>query len=80
MLYFIVYGDVSKSLVTLIFTHANQEHFLTTRAFHVILIGMFMFHLYLKKRLQELKIASILLVIGIVFFIVVMCSQLLFDK
>ena len=75
MIYFIVFGDTTASIVHMLF-YPNTSNFLTTRACYVIVLGLCLVYPVCKKQLGEIKILSILLFICIGLFFVLMLTQL----
>ena len=79
MIYFIVFGDTFKSLIFQIVYGSAKQNFLTTRACYVILLAAVLFPMVIKKELKELKIASVILFLGISSFIVILTGQIIFE-
>ena len=80
MIYFIVFGDICKSLVSQIFfeeDHTSSNIF-KTRTLYVIILGLSLFPMIIKKELKELKIASVILFGGIAGFLIILTMQLIF--
>jgi amino acid permease len=69
IIYFIIIGDILSSFAVEIL-HQRGTMF-TSRAFYVVIIGLMLTPLIFKKALHELKIASVLLFIGIFLFVIV---------
>jgi len=79
MIYFIVFGDICKSLVGQIFFEETDESIFKTRGLYVVLLGASLFPMVIKKELKELKIASIILFGGIGTFLILLACQLIFQ-
>ena len=69
MIYFIVFGDIASSIAEE--NMSNKKSFFCTRAFYIIIISIALLPLIIKKEIAHLKLASILLFIAIVLFILI---------
>lgn len=76
IIYFIVFSDISKSLVDLAYKNEN-ESILQERYIYVLALAVIMIPLCLKKKMAEMKIVSILLFASIAIFIILFLVQLL---
>ena len=82
MIYFILFADISRSLVvqTFDFTEDQKKHnFFAQKTCYVLLLAFLMLPLVVKKELKELKIASVILFLGIGAFIIIFVGQLIFE-
>ena len=79
LIYFIVFGDIMKSISAQLFYGGKFNSFFATRAFFVLLLGIATFPLIIKKEIQELKIASIILFIGISSFLLILTGEMIFE-
>ena len=72
MIYFILFAEISRSLIIqLFFDDPATKNFFASKAFYVILLALLMLPLVVKKELKELKIASVILFVGIFSFILI---------
>jgi amino acid permease len=75
MIYFIIFGDITASLVKqLVFPY--DENVFTTRTIYVLTLGFLMIPFIIQKKLAELKCVSILLFTAIFTFIGLFIVQL----
>lgn len=81
MIYFIVFGDITKSLISQVFFEPDDKSFSIwkERGTWVILLGASLFPLVIKKELKELKAASVILFAGISSFILILTFQFIFE-
>ena len=79
MIYFIVFGDTAKSLSAQLIFGGKTDSIFASRALFVLVLSASLFPLIIKKELKELKIASVILFIGITAFILIFTGQLLFE-
>jgi amino acid permease len=79
MIYFIIFADISLSLVSQIFYNGEKNGFITSRTCYALFLGLLMFPFIIKKELKELKIASVILFIGIFSFLLILSCQLIFE-
>ena len=75
MVYFIVFADISRSIVVQVFELAPSSVF-SSRACYCAILGVGLFPQIIKKELKELKIASIILFVGISTFLAVLADEL----
>ena len=75
MIYFIVFGDIAKSLAEQAYGF-DKENVLTRRPIYVICIAVLMSPIILKKRLKEMKFVSFLLFMAIAVFILLFLVQM----
>ena len=68
-----------KSLVFQIIYDSKTNNILTSKNFHAILLAVCLLPLTLKKEIKELKIASFVLYLGIVSFILILFFQLIIE-
>ena len=79
MIYFIVFGDTMNSLVKQLVFAKSDGGILTTRYFYVICLAASLFPLIIRKELKELKIASVILFVGVASFLLILGFQLIFE-
>ena len=79
MIYFIIFADISVSLISQLFYNGLKNGIVTERAFYAVILGIMMFPLIIKKELKELKIASVILFLGIASFLMILTFQLIFE-
>lgn len=72
MIYFIVFGDICKSLVGQMFFEETDDNIFKSRGLYVVLLGASLFPMIIKKELKELKIASVILFGGIGTFLILL--------
>jgi len=71
MIYFIVFGDTTASLIK-IFFFPNTENFLTTRSCYVLILAAVLVVPLVQKELKEIKALSVILFIAISTFLTLM--------
>ena len=74
IIYFIIFGDITSSLIRENFD--NKNSFLCKRPLYVLAIALLVLPLILKREVAHLKIASYILFLGIILFIVMFIIQL----
>ena len=74
IIYFIIIGNILASFAVAVLK--EQSPIFTSRGFYVVIVGALLSVLIFKRQMHELKIASILLFIAILLFIVVFTFQL----
>ena len=81
MIYFILFADISRSMVIQLFfaDDPDTKNIFASKAFYVLLLALLMMPLAVKKELKELKIASVILFVGIFSFILIFIGQLIFE-
>lgn len=73
LIYFIVFGDILRTIIAQVFYDGDQNaSAFTARPFYVLLLGLALAPLALKKELKELKIASVILFGGISSFCLIL--------
>jgi amino acid permease len=71
--YFIIFANLSRSLLNEIhYVRESSQDFLGSQWFSVLILAALVFPLIIKKKIQELKIAGIMLFSGVILFIVLM--------
>lgn len=75
IIYFIIIGDILSSFSVEILGESNT--FLTSRGFYVLVVAIALSPFIFKKEIHELKIASFLLFIAIILFVIVFTFQLI---
>ena len=75
IVYFMIFGDIVKSFMIEI-SGVDDGDFLGSRAFPVIILGVLLFFLIIKREIAELKLASLILFSGVCAFIVIMGLKL----
>ena len=76
MVYFIVFADISQSIVVQVFQTTASSIF-SSRACYCVILGASLFPQIIKKELKELKVASIILFVGISTFLAVLADELI---
>ena len=77
MIYFIVFGDISRSIVKQLFYDSTTSNALTHRWLYVLILGLCLLPLVIMKHLKELKIISITLFVAIGLFILLFIVQII---
>jgi amino acid permease len=72
ILYIIFAGLLSSMFKEIPYVEENEGFFLGTQWFSVLVLGVLIFPLIIKKKIQELKIAGILLFSSVVLFMILM--------
>lgn len=71
--YFIIFANLLRSLLNEIhYVRDDSQNFLGSQWFSVLILAALVFPLIIKKRIQELKIAGMLLFAGVSLFIILM--------
>ena len=78
-MYFLVFGDIASSIIKQVMFDDKEGNILTKRSFYVFLLAAMCFPLIIRKNLGELKIASVVLFLGVLSFLVIIGGQLLFQ-
>ena len=73
MIYFIVFSQICRSIVLqLAFSNdVKTKNFFASQTFYVLLLASGLLPLVVKKELKELKIASVILFLGVASFILI---------
>ena len=71
LIYLITFSDIMASMVSQIFYEGKKDMFMEKRTFYVLLIGVLLLPLAVKKELKELKAAAVILFVGITAFILI---------
>ena len=81
MIYFIVFAEICRSLVlsTVFEDEPLTKNFFASKTFYVLLLAVSLMPIVLKKELKELKIASVILFLGVASFILIFTCQLIFE-
>ena len=79
IIYFIVFGDICASIVSQLYYDGKKKTFFTKRIPYVIIMGISLLPLIIKKELSELKITSITLILGVSAFVILLLLQLIFE-
>ncbi len=75
LVYFLLFGDTLASIIVNVW---HVDGFLGTRAAYVLLLGLLLTPLILKKELNELRVMSITLFLAVIVFIVMLLTQLIY--
>lgn len=75
LIYFIVFGEISASIVKSML-EPGTENFFTTKVPYILVLATVMTPISLMKKLNEMKIVSILLFLAIALFILLFLIQL----
>ena len=70
----VIFADLARSIPHSI---SGKDNFWTSKTPYVIILGVALLPLILKKKIQELKIASIILFVGIACFVLLLAVQLI---
>jgi amino acid permease len=80
IIYFIVFGDICKSLVSTFVYDGNKDNLLSSGRFvYVLTLAAILLILIVRKQIKELKIASIFLFLGVMAFLVIFIYQLMVE-
>jgi amino acid permease len=73
-IYFIVFSNISQSLISQTFFEGKNENIFCKKEFYVIILALGLFPLVIRKNLEELKIASLILFIGVASFLFIIAG------
>ena len=81
MIYFILFAEIGVSLSRQMFFDGKEtSNFFGSKTFYVLLLAAAMLPLVVKKELKELKVASVILFVGILSFIFIFIGQLIWEE
>lgn len=78
MIYFIVFGDICSTLMSDVI-YGGKNGFWSSRVIYILMLAAALFPLIIRKELKELKIASLILFLGVASFIFIFLFQILFE-
>ena len=79
LVYLIVFGDICASIVTQLFYDGKKRGWFSTRVPYVLILGLALSPLILKKELKELRITALTLFLGVSAFLVLLVAELIFE-
>jgi len=79
MIYFIVFGYIAASISTQLIFPKDPKNFFASRTFFVLVLGLCLVPLVIKRALKELKCISVLLFIAIGLFIILFLGQIIIE-
>lgn len=78
--YYIIFANLSRSLLVEIpYVRNHSQNFIGSQWFSVLILAVLVFPLIIKKKIQELKVAGILLFSGVIVFILLMFILRIFN-
>ena len=76
-LYMTLFASISMSLVKHLHLNPSFNYIINNKAFYVLALSIFLLPYMFKKHVTELKIASYLLIVGILSIIIAFITQIL---
>jgi amino acid permease len=68
VIYFILFGDIAASIVNTLSDNVEDDSFLASRTLYVLIISLLLSPLFYTKKLKEMTVISVILVIAFAFF------------